>query len=340
MRIDMIAFTQQGYRLGQKLERILNDEGEQARLACGFGKEKQPLSQWCQRAFSESDALLFIGAAGIAVRAAAPYLVSKTTDPAVLSLDDTARFCIPLAGGHIGGANRLAQRIAQLTGAQPVITTATDRNGVFAFDEWAAQQNMKIENPGAIRKVSGSLLAGGQIRLRCDFPLEGALPQGVVLVTDKQYDVRITMKATGRKSALILIPPVASVGVGCRKGISDEVLEQAYHMLLAKGNVHPAAVREICSISLKAKEPGLLTFCQNKGLPFRTFSANALNAVQGDFSASAFVQKITGTDNVCERSAVLGSGGTLYCKKNAGNGVTMAMAVAPYTVRFSGGLER
>ena len=81
MRIDMIAFTQQGYRLGQKLERILNDEGEQARLACGFGKEKQPLSQWCQRAFSESDALLFIGAAGIAVRAAAPYLVSKTTIP-------------------------------------------------------------------------------------------------------------------------------------------------------------------------------------------------------------------------------------------------------------------
>ena len=214
MRIDMIAFTQQGYRLGRKLERILNDEGEQARLACGFGKEKQPLSQWCQRAFSESDALLFIGAAGIAVRAAAPYLVSKTTDPAVLSLDDTARFCIPLAGGHIGGANRLAQRIARLTGAQPVITTATDRNGVFAFDEWAAQQNMKIENPGAIRKVSGSLLAGGQIRLRCDFPLEGALPQGVVLVTDKQYDVRITMKAAGRKSALILIPPVASVGVG------------------------------------------------------------------------------------------------------------------------------
>ena len=115
MRIDMIAFTQQGYRLGRKLERILNDEGEQARLACGFGKEKQPLSQWCQRAFSESDALLFIGAAGIAVRAAAPYLVSKTTDPAVLSLDDTARFCIPLAGGHIGGANRLAQRIARLT---------------------------------------------------------------------------------------------------------------------------------------------------------------------------------------------------------------------------------
>ena len=64
MRIDMIAFTQQGYRLGQKLERILNDEGEQARLACGFGKEKQLLSQWCQRAFSESDALLFIGGAG------------------------------------------------------------------------------------------------------------------------------------------------------------------------------------------------------------------------------------------------------------------------------------
>ncbi|MDD3192986.1 MAG: cobalamin biosynthesis protein [Oscillospiraceae bacterium] len=339
MQIELIAFTPDGFALGQKLAGLLAGQGDQTQLARGFGKEKTPLSQWCGQAFAAADALLFIGAAGIAVRAVAPLLAGKDTDPAVLVMDDTGRFCIPLLSGHIGGANDLACRVAALTGAQPVVTTATDRHGVFAFDQWAARRGLKVCNLQAVKRVSGKLLQGKQVRLRSDFPVEGALPPGVILVADKTYDVRITIKENCKKNALCLVPPVAVVGAGCRKGISCQALAQAYQMLLAKGNIRPEAVREMCSISLKAEEAGLLAFCQEKGFPLRTFTAQQLNEVKGSFSASAFVQKITGTDNVCERSAVLGSGGTLHVKKNAGSGVTMAMAVAPYIVRLTGGLE-
>ena len=88
-------------------------------------------------AFSEMDALIFVGAAGIAVREIAPHVRDKRTDPAVLGLDERANFVIPLLSGHIGGANALARRLAAALGATAVVTTATDVNGKFSVDTWA-----------------------------------------------------------------------------------------------------------------------------------------------------------------------------------------------------------
>ena len=109
------------------------------------------LSEWTAENFQKSDALIFIGAVGIAVRAIAPHCKSKATDPAVIVLDERGRFSIPILSGHLGGANDLAKKLASICGAVPVITTATDIEGVFAVDEWAKAQNCHVLEPGRIK---------------------------------------------------------------------------------------------------------------------------------------------------------------------------------------------
>lgn len=331
MKIGLITFTAKGYALGTGLCRSLEGAGHETDLVrCSDAQ----LGVWTARHFAEDNALIFIGATGIAVRAVAPYIKAKTTDPAVLVVDDNGRFVIPVLSGHIGGANELAKTAAGMLDAIPVITTATDGSGVFAVDTWAKKQSLHIINPERIKRVSALLLAGETVGFRSLFPVCGAIPEGFSENT-KSYDVSITVKTKGRAEALKLVPPVLTLGVGCRKGVTAEQLERAFGLILKKASFYKEAVAQVCSIDLKAAEPGLIEFCRLHNLPFRTFSAEALNSLNGNFTASEFVRRTTGTDNVCERSAVLGSGGTLLTKKDAGNGITMAFAIAPYRVRFT-----
>ncbi len=320
--VELLAFTDKGYELAKNLAAGLN--GRAAR--CG---SPLSLSHWTQEAFSHAGALVYVGAAGIAVRAIAPYIQSKAKDPAVVVVDEGANWAVPVLSGHLGGANDLARRISALCGAAAVITTATDVNGVFAVDEWAKRQNCTILNPEKIKTVSAAVLAGQTVGVYSDFPIEGKAPAGVRLCDSKACDLRLSLRSRGR-DVLQLVPRIAVLGVGCRKGISAAALEDALTRLLAKAGVCPQAITMAASIDLKKEEPGLLEFCAAHGWPLRTYSARQLAAVQGNFTSSAFVQKITGVDNVCERSAVLGAGGDLYSKKNAGNGVTMALALQPY----------
>ncbi len=334
MNIAAIAFTQAGLALGRRIQRLLPEDA--VTVAAATGPDKVSFRRWTEEHFPVSDALVYIGAAGIAVRAVAPLVRSKTSDPAVLVLDDRGRFCIPLLSGHLGGANALARRLAAALDAVPVITTATDNHGVFAVDTWAQSQGLAIVNPEGIKGFSARLLAGQPARLHSDFPITGRIPEGVVLVGGKPFDASITARPRGARDVLYLVPKAACVGVGCRKDVAPEAVEQALDMLLAKGGgIDRRAVCGLYTLDRKAAEPALLALAEKLGVPLTAYTAAELNAVRGQFTASAFVQKTTGTDNVCERSAVLGSGGgRLYLKKNAGNGVTMAMALRDVTIRF------
>ena len=141
-----IAFTARGLALAQRLAAAC--PGSVAR----GGADGVPLADWTARQFAQSDALIFVGAAGIAVRAIAPHCRSKAADPAVVVLDEGGQFAIPLLSGHLGGANDLARWLAAVCGAVPVITTATDGRGVFAVDEWARRQNCAVAEPERIKK--------------------------------------------------------------------------------------------------------------------------------------------------------------------------------------------
>jgi cobalt-precorrin 5A hydrolase len=162
--------------------------------------------------FGESDALVFIGAAGIAVRSIAPHIVSKTTDPAVVVIDETGRFVVPILSGHLGGANALALRLASITGGQAVITTATDVNSVFAFDDWARRMNCAVENTDLIREVSGTLLRGGIVPVCSDFEISGEVPCGVELRSFAESSVCVTICEETRVKPCIMFREETGAG--------------------------------------------------------------------------------------------------------------------------------
>ncbi len=205
MRAGLIAFTSRGMALAERAQAVLEQAGWQCSTRRG-GRQGVPLAQWTAEAFSQCQALVFVGAAGIAVRAVAPYLRHKAQDPAVLCLDENGRFAIPLVSGHIGGANALALLLGRGLGAVPVITTATDGRGLFAVDTWAKGQGLAIGNPEKIKEVSGRLLEGLPVGLCSDLPLQGPWPQGVEPAPAESCHIRIT---AGRQAgqALHLVPP-------------------------------------------------------------------------------------------------------------------------------------
>ncbi len=283
--------------------------------------------------FAEQEALIFIGACGIAVRAIASFIKSKTADPAVIVIDDQGRYVIPILSGHIGGANRLAEKIASLLGAIPVITTATDGAGKFSCDAWAAQNDCAISSMEVAKKVSAAILKR-DIPIISDFELPSSLPKGLVLGESGEIGIYIGIHDRSPfKTTLQLIPRILTLGIGCRKGTEKEHFMSAIKTVFADNDLDVRAVGRIASIDIKKDEEGLISCAKDLGAETAFYTADELNALDGDFDESDFVKKTVGTGNVCERSAVL-SGGKLIVKKTALDGVTVAVAAKDWRVAF------
>ncbi|MBQ3637478.1 MAG: cobalt-precorrin 5A hydrolase [Clostridia bacterium] len=287
--------------------------------------------------FSENDALIFVGACGIAVRMIAPHLRSKTEDPAVLVLDDRGRFVIPILSGHIGGANELARTAAEALGAVPVITTATDGAGRFSSDAWASSHGCAISSMEAAKAVSAAILTG-DVPLSSEFPLPESLPAGLVPGDSGPLGVRIGVRVEEPfERTLRLIPKIAVLGIGCRKGISEEAVKTAVEETLRENGIDVRAVSAVASVDLKRNEAGLLAYARSIGARTVFYTAEELSAVPGEFTESEFVKKTVGVGSVCERAAALAAGGdssSLTVKKTAREGVTVAAALMDWRVLF------
>ncbi|MGI6094632.1 MAG: cobalt-precorrin 5A hydrolase [Lachnospiraceae bacterium] len=366
MKIAVISFSQSGYKLGEKLYGKLTDAGHEVRT---YTKSKHTenmadelrleesvsdgkalpctesvttsLSVWTGEQFQWSDAIVFIGACGIAIRSIAPFVKSKKLDPAVVVMDEQGKFSISLLSGHIGGANELAHELAEMTGAIPVVTTATDLNQKFAVDVFAKKNDLSISDMVFAKEVSAALVAGKEVGFYSEYPWTGSLPDGLKLWEEeepkRELGIYIGSSYANRPfvHTLYLIPRTIVMGIGCRKGTEKEKIERIVHKVCEEELIPSAAIEKVVSIDLKKEERGLLEYCKERDLPFITYTKEELEAVSGNFSGSEFVRSVAGVDNVCERSAVLGSdGGRILRKKYAEDGVTVALAIKKWSVEF------
>lgn len=167
MNTAYFYLTDEGEKLAHKLATahpgdIYNKENFKENLRAGFGKY---------------DSLVCIMATGIVVRMLAPLIVHKTSDPAVVVLDQKGKHAISLLSGHLGGANDLAREMAAISGGEAVITTATDVAGELSFDTFAKKYNMAIENIGQLKHISGALLSGKKVNVFTDKNVEKLYPE-------------------------------------------------------------------------------------------------------------------------------------------------------------------
>lgn len=341
MEAAIYSFSLRGAKLSKRITALLKslDYHVSNKTVAKYAEEAslEPLlpdhNVACAEDFSRCQLLVFVGAVGIAVRTIAPFIKSKLTDPAVLSIDERGNFVIPLLAGHIGGANEMSRYVAAALGAQACVTTATDVNGLFAVDEWAARNNMVLCSLKAAKDFAAALVAGEKVGLYMDAGLEvaGSLPKQVEINGSLPIGMAITLSkrlAPFRKSTLRLLPKIVHLGIGCKRNTPLERIEELVLPELERMDLDMRSIAGIASVDLKKDEQGLLAFAKKYNLPARFYTAEELNALEGDFTPSSFVQSVVGVSNVCERSAVKdAAGGRLALRKTSRNGVTLAIAV-------------
>ncbi|MBE6013823.1 MAG: cobalamin biosynthesis protein CbiG [Lachnospiraceae bacterium] len=350
-KVSVVAFTEPGLLRMTEVETAflnINERcGEDWIITCSFKPEN--LKEWCAEAFAEADCIFFVCATGIAVRTIAPFLISKTKDPAVLVMDDLGLNLVALISGHIGGANELAGLLAADLEAHPVITTSSDVHGKIPIDAWAIKNNLYITDMIAAKKVAMELVEGRRVGLYCDCGIVGMVPEELVLLDgeedlpeDVKWSVVITHKILSKdisqvrkKNILWLIPRLNAIGVGCKRGKTCKEIEAAVKMTLEDAGIDMRSIGKMASIDIKSVEDGLQEFAMEYNIPLSFFSGKELDKLPGDFQESDFVKGITGVDNVCERAAIMAilrdepgasRDKNLLVPKNRCHGVTVAVA--------------
>ena len=315
MKIEAICQSEDGKRI---IERINADCGrfgmEPVRLS--DGKIKQPVAAWAASVFKPGNAILFVGACGIAVRALSTLPQDKLTDCPVIVIDDLGSFVIPLLSGHAGSANKLAVILAEILDAVPVITTATDIHETFSADTYAIENRLTIKNKDGIKKVSVKALEGKSVTLSIkDYP--PAEPVDVIVAdeTDAAYP-------------LLLTPKKYTVGLGMKKDKDITAVEAFVAETLQENGIGWQDIYAICTIDAKEDEAAIKALRDRHRIPVLSFDAALLQKAEGTFTSSAFVQDTVGVDNVCERAAVLGAGAgaELILHKKSRDGMTIAIA--------------
>ncbi len=291
------------------------------------------------------DQIVLFFALGAVVRLIAPLLRHKHIDPGIVAIDDAGRFAISVVSGHIGDANGLALRCAEVLGATPVVTTASEVHGTLAVDLLAHTQGWQVEDPSAMTAVSAAIVNGEAVAIlqTCGdldwWKNTNPWPSHLLHVTNPQE-----VSAT-RFAALLVIsdhlieglpldiptlvyrPPTLVLGIGCRRGISFDTLDSFVKATLAAHRLAIQSVAILATADIKADEAALQMLVQRYGWSLETHAVTALRTMTEVPNPSQRVQRLVGTPSVCEAAALLSSNGdTLIVSKQKGEGMTLAVA--------------
>lgn len=338
MKAAVFSVTQRGAELSKRIAAAFPKGWEVMRYcfekytddgATTFNK----LPEKAAEVFPECGALVFVCACGIAVRAIAPSIRSKQADPAVVVTDDCGKFAISLLSGHLGGANRLTEIIAEAVGAQPVITTATDSGGKFSPDCFAVANGLYFNDFSAAKEIASAVLRGEKIRFCSDIEYVN-IPSELLPGNSGNYGICVSGNMMEKPFSITLnmAPKNLVLGVGSKKGADFSALWELIEHTLSETQIK--RICEVATIDIKANEPCILKLCETLKVPLKTYSAEQLSQVRGSFSVSEFVRSTVGVDNVCERSAAAG-GNSLIIGKQAAGGVTVAAAERNVLIDFS-----
>jgi cobalt-precorrin 5A hydrolase / cobalt-factor III methyltransferase / precorrin-3B C17-methyltransferase len=323
--IGLVAATANGCRNAAHLERAWHE------VSLYEGKPKEAL----QRAWKECDGIVIFLAVGAAVRLVAPLLEDKRRDPGVVCVDDARRFVVALVGGHGGGANVLAGRVADTLGATPVVTTASDALEIPVLDFFGSKLDFRLEKGSSLAAVGAALVSGERVNLVSErrWPL-GPLSENVeraeepepplILISDRLVDVP--------RPAVIYRPPSLVVGVGCSRGVGVMEILDLIHSSLAEPRLSEKSIAYLASIEAKSDEAGLLAAAAELGVPLRFYAAEVLSAIEVP-NPSPVVENAVGTPSVAEAS-VLASGAELVVEKQKSENATVAVGRLPVRGRL------
>ena len=292
MRNAILAVTAAGVEVAEKISARIGGQ-----IFCK-GKNFDSLKDFVAEIFNKFDALIFICAAGIAVRIIAPHIVSKLSDPAVIVIDERGRNVISLLSGHVGGGNELTLKIATAINANPVITTATDVENKFAADSFAAKLGLVPTPKSAIKAINSAVLRDEPIYL------------------------------TAGNVTLNLVPQKLIAGIGCKRGTSAEKIFHAVSQACEMINQPVERIKLLASVDIKSDEGGLLEFAKSLGVEIKFFGVEELSKKITEYklSESKFVKEILGIGNVCEAAALCCAESARFAlPKKSFDGVTVAL---------------
>ncbi len=333
MKLACLSFTERGYELG---ENLVNIPSTIYRIE-HFSNSKIPgcIKQLLNSHWDDYDGFIFISATGIAVRMINPFIKSKLNDPAIIVIDDFGKYSISLLSGHIGGANKVAERIAESICAIPVITTASDNRGIESIDMFAQNNNYYMEDMESVTQITSMMVNGRRIGLytedeiiidydnieriddleNIDLSLDGA-----IIVTSKHDFGKIKIPHT------VLRPKCINIGIGCRKGVETDIVIQAIKASLLDKNLSFHSIKAMGTVEVKQFEVGIIKAAVALKCPLKIFLLDEIRPIEDLFEKSKFVKDTIDVYSVSEPCAYL-LGGELITRKARYNGVTISISM-------------